>query len=68
MNFKQFFFAFTLLSCSYCLAQPYDNAPIEEILNYWFGKLQSAEDYPSDKESIWFNGGEKVDAGNPPTL
>lgn len=33
----------------------------EEVLDYWFGSLSSPSDYPSEKASIWFAGGDSVD-------
>lgn len=33
----------------------------QEVLSYWFGSIETAEDYPSDKAEIWFNGGKEVD-------
>lgn len=33
----------------------------QEILEYWFGSINSVEDYPHDKAPIWFQGGEAID-------
>lgn len=34
---------------------------IDQVLNYWFGELKSADDYATEKSKIWFGGGESVD-------
>ncbi|MEM7155458.1 MAG: DUF924 family protein [Myxococcota bacterium] len=38
------------------------NASIEEILEYWFGTLEGPADLNAEKNSLWWAGGEHVDA------
>jgi|694.fasta_scaffold15405_4 uncharacterized protein (DUF924 family) len=38
-----------------------EDSRIHEILTYWFGELQTPEDYPSEKSNIWFAGGPQID-------
>ncbi|MBA2727382.1 MAG: DUF924 domain-containing protein [Parachlamydiaceae bacterium] len=52
---------FCLSGFTYCHAEQQNDARIDNILNYWFGDLQTAEDYPYDKAKIWFSGGADVD-------
>lgn len=33
----------------------------ELVLDYWFGNLRNAEDYPEQQSKIWFGGGPQVD-------
>lgn len=37
-------------------------ASIEEILEYWFGTLEGPEDINREKNSLWWAGGDHVDA------
>ncbi len=36
-------------------------AQAEEVLQFWFGSLKTAEDYPDEKVKVWFSGGKAVD-------
>ncbi len=48
--------ALTLLSISACA----ETRP-QEVLDYWFGSLKTADDYPEQKSKIWFGGGVEID-------
>lgn len=34
---------------------------IEEILTYWFGKVEKPEDFPAEKINLWFKKDDKID-------
>lgn len=50
------FFGFT--TCATAIQEP---PQVQEILEYWFGSLQSGEVYPNDKAKQWFGGGDDID-------
>jgi uncharacterized protein (DUF924 family) len=51
--------SFGLTTCAAAIEEPPKEA--QEILEYWFGSLQTAEVYPKDKAKQWFGGGTAVD-------
>jgi uncharacterized protein (DUF924 family) len=36
--------------------------PFEEVLEFWFGPLEGALDFPTDKKELWWMGGASTDA------
>ena len=38
-----------------------DAVHLEEVLHYWFGALDAADDVSPDKAALWWQGGEAVD-------
>jgi uncharacterized protein (DUF924 family) len=54
---------FGILVCSFAFISntAAEQPQVKEILEYWFGNLNSAEDYPTVKAPIWFGGGEAID-------
>ncbi|HEV8051172.1 MAG TPA: DUF924 family protein [Parachlamydiaceae bacterium] len=59
------FVCLALILCFFCLAThlPAAQAPqqAQEVLEYWFGPLQTADDYPEGKSKLWFGGGNAID-------
>lgn len=59
---KKFFW---IMICSFgftaCFATIQESPHVQDVLEYWFGSLSTADVYPTEKASLWFNGGEGVD-------
>ena len=56
-----FLSTFCLFYFNFCVAATQNDARINEILTYWFGDLQTPDDYPHDHSKIWFGGSVDVD-------
>ncbi len=50
--------SFGFITCATAIQEP---PKIQEILEYWFGSLQTGEVYPKDKAKQWFGGGDDID-------
>lgn len=44
-----------------CIPAMQEPQKVQEVLEYWFGSLQSDRIYPEEKSKIWFGGGDAVD-------
>ena len=53
--------SFCVFIFSFCFANQQNDSRINEILTYWFGELQTPDDYPEDQSKIWFGGDIDVD-------
>jgi uncharacterized protein (DUF924 family) len=58
---KLFLLPICIISFAFCFAEQQNDPRINEVLSYWFGDLQNAEDFPKEKSKIWFGGGAAVD-------
>lgn len=61
MFIKIFASILCVLSFSLSAAETQNDPRIQEVLNYWFGDLKTADDYPKEKSRIWFSGGMAID-------
>jgi uncharacterized protein (DUF924 family) len=50
-----------MFNFSLSFANQQNDPRINEVLNYWFGDLESKEEFPLNKSRIWFSGGIEID-------
>lgn len=43
------------------MSSPAQDTIIDEVLDYWFGQLDAADDISPDKAALWWQGGDAVD-------
>lgn len=62
MILRKFLIVFFCVVPFSCFSSAFKNeSSIQEVLTYWFGDLQTADDYPQKQSKLWFGGGAVVD-------